>query len=145
MNVGINSLIIMIEISKVWISDEAVHVLAADGRKGVELFSDYPRLRLASEEQRHNFEVDDFGIHWPDLNEDLCFDNFFQKKKANSLYLLLMAHPEINVSFLARRIGLSQMDMAEAITSANEPSQELMHQVINSIKAIGRELQEVTI
>lgn len=134
----------MTEVSKVWISDGAVHILTADGREASELIADYPRLRFATEQQLHNYEVDAFGIHWPELNEDLCFESFFRKKTPNSLFLLLMAHPEINAASLARRIGLSQMEMAKAITSSNEPGKELMDQVVSAMRAIGEELIEVS-
>ena len=32
-----------------------------------------PRLATASEEQLANMEISPFGIHWPDLDEDLSF------------------------------------------------------------------------
>jgi len=32
------------------------------------------RLEEASSEQLNNMEVDDEGIHWPDLDEDLSFE-----------------------------------------------------------------------
>jgi hypothetical protein len=31
----------------------------------------YPRLRDATPEQRANFEIGRFGIHWPEIDEDI--------------------------------------------------------------------------
>lgn len=52
-------------------------VLDVDGTEHVvELASVSPRLLAASAESRLNFEVSasGYGIHWPDLDEDLSVD-----------------------------------------------------------------------
>ena len=46
-------------------------VVLADGRKIVTPLSWYPRLERATDAERANFEVTPFGIHWPDIDEDL--------------------------------------------------------------------------
>ena len=42
----------MIEIEKIWLTDEAVWIRTKDGREACEFFADYPRLKFASAEQR---------------------------------------------------------------------------------------------
>lgn len=45
-------------------------------QSGVELrfpVADNPRLAKATSEQLNNIELSPFGIHWPDLDEDLSF------------------------------------------------------------------------
>lgn len=36
-------------------------------------FKDNPRLAAATDKQLRNMELSPFGIHWPDLDEDLSF------------------------------------------------------------------------
>lgn len=36
------------------------------------------RLEDATPSQLSNMEVDDEGIHWPDLDEDLCFEGLLR-------------------------------------------------------------------
>ena len=67
------------EVSKIRITDSAVWVELHDGRKAKEDFADYSRLASSSKEQRENYRLSYFGIHWPDLDEDLSFDGFFNK------------------------------------------------------------------
>ncbi len=67
------------QISRVWITDSAVWVELVDGRRASERFVDYSRLLNASEAQRENFRMSHFGIHWPDIDEDLSYDGFFNK------------------------------------------------------------------
>lgn len=67
------------EIADIWLTSSEIGIETLDGRKAVEYFSDYPRLQSASEEQRKNYNLSYFGIHWPEINEDLSFDGFFSK------------------------------------------------------------------
>ena len=55
-------------VTKIWLTDDAVHILSDDGREGKELFADYARLRNASREALEDYTYDSFGIHWPQLN-----------------------------------------------------------------------------
>lgn len=67
------------EVSKVWLTDSAVWVELKDGRKAKEDFADYMRLESSSQMQRENYRLSFFGIHWPEIDEDLSFDGFFSK------------------------------------------------------------------
>ena len=96
------------KIEKVWLTETAVWIRTDEGKEACELFADYPRLRYATKEQLVDFTTDDFGIHWEELDEDLSFEGFFEKQEPTALYQLFMAHPELNVSALARRMGISQ-------------------------------------
>lgn len=133
------------EITKIWLTDDAVHIRTADGNEAKELFADYARLRNAPREALEDYTPNEFGIHWNSLNEDLAFDNFFQKKSDNPLYRLFISHPEINVSALARRLGISQSLMAQYIGGARKPSSDNTEKIINELKEIGKELLSASI
>lgn len=68
------------QVAKVWVSDTAVWVELTDGRRANENFADYPRLASSSKSQRENFRLSHFGIHWPEIDEDLSFDGFFANR-----------------------------------------------------------------
>ena len=85
----------MMTIEKIWITETAVWSKTDDGREACEKFSDYPRLKFATQAQRENYTADAFGIHWEEIDEDLSFEGFFRQKNTNTLYELFMAHPEI--------------------------------------------------
>ena len=97
-----------IVIEKVWITDSAVWVRTVEGKEACEKFSDFPRLKYATQKERLNFTLSKDGIHWNDIDEDLSFEGFFVNKKTNTLYNLFIAHPELNASAIARRLGISQ-------------------------------------
>ncbi|GLU55752.1 DUF2442 domain-containing protein [Dyadobacter frigoris] len=41
----------------------------------------FPKLLNASDEERENFELSLFGIHWEKIDEDLSFEGFFSFSK----------------------------------------------------------------
>ena len=130
-------------IEKVWLTDSAIWIRTNEGKEAYELFADYPRLRFATKEQLIDFTTDEFGIHWGDLDEDLSFESFFDKPTPTALYQLFMDHPELNVSALARRMGISQSLMAQYISGKKNASKERMASIIDTIHAVGRELAAV--
>ena len=68
----------IIRISKVWIDDNSIHVEASDGQRAIYAFSEWKRLATATPEQRRNYTLTYFGIHWPELDEDLSFEGMFK-------------------------------------------------------------------
>ena len=134
----------MINVTEIWLTDSAVWIRTEDGREAKERFSDYPRLKYATEEQRCNFVSDADGIHWPELDEDLCFESFFDKKDQTILYRIFIEHPELNASAIARRLGISQSLFDQYISGAKKPSEARLNQILEQIRAIGRDLSQIS-
>jgi hypothetical protein len=134
----------MIKVNKVWTTPDAIFIQRDDGEIGQEKFDDFPRLRWATPEQRNNYEVGSFGIHWEELDEDLSFEGFFdERKEETALYKLFFNHPELNASAVARRMGMKQSLLAQYISGAKKPSDERFKEIIATIRQIGAELSLV--
>lgn len=133
----------MIAVKKIWITDSAVWIKTADGREACEKFSDYPRLRYATQQQREKYTADAFGIRWEEIDEDLSYEGFFRSKPTNALYDLFMSHPEINASAVARRLGMAQSLLAQYISGAKKPSNERLELIKSEIRKIGKELSSI--
>ena len=69
----------MLNISKIWLTDTGVWIRTADGREACEPFARYPRLLHATEKERADFQCSPFGIHWPQIDEDLSFEGFLEQ------------------------------------------------------------------
>lgn len=130
----------MEKIEKIWLTEDAVWIRTIDGREACEKFDDYPRLRYATSEQRANYTADSWGIRWEDIDEDLSFEGFFNKQPTTELYKLFMAHPELNVSAIARRMGISQSLMAQYISGKKKASEARLKRILDTIREIGQEL-----
>lgn len=130
-------------VEKVWLTDKEIWIRTVDGKEACERFSDFPRLRFATAEERAKFTLSNSGIHWQDIDEDLSFEGFFQAKTSNPLYDLFITHPELNASSIARRLGLSQSLFAEYVSGSKKPSKERMDAIFEAVRSVGRELAAV--
>ena len=67
-------------VKKVHITEDALSVDLLDGRTISVPLAWYPRLLHATSEQRANWEVcgGGYGIHWPEVNEDLSTEGLLR-------------------------------------------------------------------
>lgn len=133
----------MAKVVKIRLTDSEIWIQTKDGKTASEMFVDYPRLKYATQEQRNNYTTDDFGIHWEELNENLSFEGFFQKKNESLLYRLFMEHPELNASAIARRMGISQSLFAQYISGIKKPSEKRLNEILATMQEVGRELMSI--
>ena len=135
----------MEKVVKIWLTDTEIWIQTEEGKTASEMFADYPRLKYATQEQRNNYTTDDFGIHWEELDEELSFEGFFQKKNESLLYRLFMEHPELNASAIARRMGISQSLFAQYISGIKKPSEKRLNEILATMQEVGRELMSIKI
>ena len=57
-------------------------VMFEDGRKLSTPLAWYPRLEKAKEKELSHYEINAYGIHWPEIDEDLSFEGMFNGRKA---------------------------------------------------------------
>jgi Protein of unknown function (DUF2442) len=71
-------------VKDVRVSEDTVSVDLFDGRTITVPLAWYPRLLHASPEQRANWRIAGagYGIHWPDLDEDLTTQGLLQGARA---------------------------------------------------------------
>ena len=64
----------------VHLTEDNLIVDLLDGRKIVVPLAWYPRLLHATKEQRNNWEIcgGGYGIHWPDIDEDLSTEGLLR-------------------------------------------------------------------
>ncbi|HST57178.1 MAG TPA: DUF2442 domain-containing protein [Longimicrobium sp.] len=75
-------------VKDVRVSDDQLSVDLADGRTITVPLAWYPRLLNASAEQRGNWRIAGagFGIHWPDLDEDLSTEGLLRGAPAPNAF-----------------------------------------------------------
>lgn len=132
------------KISKIWFADDRIYGLTDDGRTLWQSLLYYRRLLHASHEERENYEMDDEGIHWYQLDEDVSFESFeYDDPEPTGISLVLLSHPELNAAAVGRRLGISQSLMAQYINGTKKPSKERERMILDEISAIGSELQNI--
>ena len=65
------------KITDVWIDDARVYARAEDGSIASYAFEKWPRLKNSTKEQLADYKLSYYGIHWPQLDEDLSFTGMF--------------------------------------------------------------------
>ena len=132
------------KISKIWFADDRIYGLTDDGRELWQSLLYYRRLRNATDEERANYEIDDEGIHWYDLDEDVSFESFeYDDPEPTGISLIFLSHPELNASAVGRRLGISQSLMAQYINGTKKPSKERERLIMDEIILISQELQRI--
>ena len=134
------------KISKIWFDNNRIYGLADDGRTLWQSLLYYRRLLNATPEQREDYEMDDEGIHWYGLDEDVSFESFeYDDPEPTGVSLVFLSHPELNAAAVGRRLGISQSLMAQYINGTKKPSKERECVILNEIATIGRELEQATV
>lgn len=134
------------EIKKVWFENGRLYGLADDGRTLWQSLLYYRRLMEATEDQRANYTIGAFGIRWPDIDEDVSFESFeYEDPEPSGISRLLLSLPELNLSALARRIGIQQSLLAAYKNGTKKPSPERERVIIDEIHKIGSLLQSISI
>ncbi|MDR1458882.1 MAG: DUF2442 domain-containing protein [Bacteroidales bacterium] len=130
--------------TKLWFIDDNIFIETDDGRTLWQSMLYYKRLMNASQEQRNNYVIGGFGIHWEDIDEDVSFDSFeYDNPEPSGISRFFLLHPELNVSAVARRMGMKQSLIAAYINGTKKPSLERENEIINTIRQIGKELTDV--
>lgn len=132
-------------IKKIWLTDEAIHLQLKDGKTAKEMFSDYPRLKNATDKQRKHYTTSEFGIYLPDIDEDLSFEGFFASKEVSEIGKLFSDLSEINVSAFARKLGIAQPLMADYISGKKKPGKQRKKEIEKSLHELGKTLLELNL
>lgn len=72
---------------KVWFDDDSMWLKLTDGRTLGIPIEWFPRLLNAASEQREKFEISGHGIHWEDLDEDICLCGLLAGEKDSTRHI----------------------------------------------------------
>ncbi len=134
---------------KVWFENGRIFILTGDGREGSLPVRLFPRLYNATDAQRQNYTLSHFGIHWPEIDEDLSYEGFFddgQKSQSeNSIGRIFAEYPELNARQVARMAGLNTTLFQQYIDGHKKPSPERLKQIESVLHRLGAELSALAI
>lgn len=132
------------KITKIWFADKRIYGRTDDGRTLWQSLLYYKRLLFATEADRNDYEINDFGIRWEKLDEDVSFESFeYDDPEPSGISKILLSHPELNLSAIARRLGIQQSLLAAYANGTKKPSAERERMILDEIRNVGRELVAV--
>lgn len=136
------------KVEKIWFENDRIFIKTDSNSVASLDLVLYPRLLEANTSQRENFEVSYFGIHWPEIDEDLSFEGFFQSegsREENEISLVLKKFPEININQLAKRAGINQSLLAKYVCGNKRPSRKRTKEIGDALRELGSELNSITL
>ena len=128
------------EIKKIRFADDRIFITTDTGKELWQSLLWYPRLHKATDEQRSHYEIDDEGIRWDELDEDVSLESFFyDNPEPEGIALIFRKFPELNAAAISKRIGMKQSLLTAYISGRKKPSEIQETRIINEIRASTKE------
>lgn len=131
----------MIKITEIWFDADYIYGRSEDGKQYKQSLLWYPKLRQASQEERHRYSFGLDGIHWRELDEDVSFESFgYEDAVPTAMQQFFLIHKEINVAEFARMMGMNPTLLRNYINGFKKPSKQREQQIIDHIHQLGKEM-----
>ena len=135
-------------IVKLWFDGGRIYILTDRGNTYSRPLEAFPLLLDATPEQRARFEIglDGDDIRWDDLDEDIHISSFFVSSEPdpdNPIAEIFKRFPWLNVSEVARALGINKSLLSRYIYGIKKPSERRTAQIIDTIRQLGREMTSI--
>ena len=136
----------MEKIKNIWFDENRIYLRTTEGRVLSRTLEAYPELKDASMEQRNDFTIDEEGtsIRWEGLDADMHISSFYETSEPNNqneVAKMFARFPWLNVSEVARAIGINKSLLARYIYGISKPSEQRLQQIRLTLHSLGTELQ----
>lgn len=115
------------KVEKLWFENGRIYVTNDKGETLYQSLKFYPRLLVATNEQRADYECWEYGIRSDEIDEDMSYESFYYddpKESAPGIQDAFLSNPELKISAVARRMVIQQSLLASYIKGTRTPSPE---------------------
>lgn len=135
-------------IIKLWFEGGRIYIRTSDNKELSRPLEAFPMLKDATAEQRADFKIGKFGddVRWPNIDEDIHISSFYdnnEPKYDNDIAAVFKHFPQLNVSEVARQMGMNKSLLSKYIYGIKTPSAERTAQIKETLRAIGKELAAI--
>jgi len=135
-------------IKNVWFENERIYMLADDDKVYSRPLEAFPLLKEANNAERLKFKIHLKGkaLRWDELDEDIHISSFAETDEPeypNEIARIFNQIPELNVSAVARAIGINKSLLSGYIYGMKKPSPERTDEIKNAIRNIGKNMLAV--
>jgi len=135
-------------ITKVWFDGGRIFILTDQGNIYSRPLEAFPLLLDASDEQRVKYEIglDGDDLHWDDIDEDIHISSFFESTEPNMdnpIADVFHRFPQLNVSEVARTMGINKSLLSRYIYGIKKPSQQRVNQIMSTIRELGQQMASI--
>ena len=138
----------MAKIEKLWFASERIWITTDEGQTLSRPLEAFPTLKDATEPQRLAFNIGRFGdtIRWEEIDEDIHISSFYDTEEPdydNEIARIFRRFPQLNVSEVARSMGIHKSLLSKYIYGMKRPSEQRKQQIKESLHLLGQELLAV--
>ena len=135
-------------IKNVWFKDGRIFMLTDEGKEYSRPLEAFPLLKEASEEERNSFSIVLHGraLRWDSLDEDIHISSFYNTEEpdeTNEVAAIFRQFPQLNVSEVARSMGINKSLLSKYIYGIKKPSPQRMQQIKETLHYLGEQLVAV--
>ena len=136
----------MEQIKNLWFDADRIYMRSSEGRVLSRPLKAYPELEEATVEQRNDFTIDEdeMAIRWESLDADMHISSFYETSEPNEeneVGAMFKRFPWLNVSEVARYLGINKSLLARYIYGISKPSEQRIQQIRDALHTFGKELQ----
>ena len=138
----------MEKIKNLWFEGNRIFMRTTEGHLLSRPLEAYPELEEATTEQRNDFTIDEDGeaIRWESIDVDMHISSFYETSEPNDqneVATMFKRCPWLNVSEVARAIGINKSLLARYIYGISKPSEQRIMQIRQTFHQFAKELQTV--
>ncbi len=136
----------MEKITKLWFNENRIYIETDVDKVYSRPLEAFPVLMEATEEERLDFTIGRFGndIRWKSLDEDIHISSFTEDNTepnyVNDIARIFAMLPQLNVSEIARTIGINKSLLSKYIYGIKKPSEARKQQIIEALHELGEAL-----
>ena len=139
----------MEKILNAWCDNRRIYINTSENRTLSRPLEAFPLLMDASPNERSQVSVGKFGddLRWDNLDEDIHISSFYETVEPdynNEIARLFSMFPQLNVSEVARSMGINKSLLAKYIYGITKPSKERENQIKSVLNKLGQSLLAAT-
>lgn len=135
-------------IKNIWFENGRIYMLSSEDKIYSRPLEAFPTLKEATDAERKDYTIWMHGeaIRWAKLDEDIHISSFYEKTEPqydNEIARIFNRFPQLNVSEVARSLGINKSLLAKYIYGIKKPSEQRIADIKEVLRSLGRELVAV--
>ncbi len=133
-------------ITRLWFGSNRIFIETDAAKVYSRPLEAFPILLGATEQQRLDFTIGKFGddVRWKSLDEDIHISSFTEDNVEpdynNEIARIFAMFPQLNVSEIARTIGINKSLLSKYIYGIKKPSEARKQEIIAALHTLGEAL-----
>ena len=132
-------------IKNIWFEDGRICMLSSEEKVYSRPLEAFPVLKEATSEERQAYAIAMRGeaVRWAGLDEDIHISSFYdtvEPEYDNEIARIFKKFPQLNVSEVARSIGINKSLLSKYIYGIKKPSEQRKQQIKEALHVLGEAL-----